>query len=65
MISVDEAITRSGLEWTPDRAHVENETAYQDRTILAAEVISVREALAEAEREIKHLRDEDNYNNWP
>lgn len=53
MISVDEAIARSKDTWHPDRAHVENETAYQDRTILAAEVISLREALTETERELQ------------
>lgn len=59
---VDAAIGRAGQPWRPERTHVENETAYQDRHVLAHEVIALREELAhtqdaqnEAEREVESL----------
>lgn len=55
MITVDEAIKRSTTETWIHNAHVQNETAYLDRVCLAVEVIALRQALTEAEREIAKL----------
>lgn len=56
MITVDEAIKRAGQTWSVHRTNTEADTAFQDRTLLAAEVVAMREALAECEREVETLR---------
>lgn len=59
MITVDEAIRR-GLElrWGPGISYVDSETAYQDRALLAAEVVVLRDVLRETEEEVDVLRRE-------
>lgn len=64
MISVDEAMARSGLAWDPNVGHVDAETAYLDRTVLASEVrrlrqdlVATEEALHEAEQEVRDILD--------
>jgi hypothetical protein len=59
---IHHAIERATQEWTPDTSHVDAETAYRDRTVLAAEVIRLRseleatlEALQEADEEVNRL----------
>lgn len=59
---IHHAIERSTQEWTTDTSHVDAETAYRDRTVLAAEVIRLRaeleatlEALQEADEEVDRI----------
>lgn len=64
MISVEEAMARAGLAWDPSVGHVDAETAYLDRTVLASEVrrlrrdlVATEEAMNEAEREVRAILD--------
>jgi ATP/maltotriose-dependent transcriptional regulator MalT len=59
---IHHAIERATQEWTPDTSHVDTETAYRDRTVLAAEVVRLRaeleatlEALQEADEEVDRI----------
>lgn len=71
MISVNEALLRSAEQWSNQRSHTENETAYQDRACLAAEVRRLRtelsameEAMAECDREVADLTNTIERSNW-
>ena len=61
---VDSAIARAKKKWDPVASHVDNEAAYLDRFVLAAEVLILRQELAdtqdaqkEAEQEVNDLLD--------
>jgi hypothetical protein len=61
---VNAAIGRAKKGWDPVASHVDNEAAYLDRFVLAAEVVALREELAatqdaqhEAEREVETLQE--------
>jgi hypothetical protein len=61
---VDAAIDRAKQPWNPVASNVDNEAAYRDRFVLAAEVLVLREELAatqdaqhEAEREVETLQE--------
>jgi hypothetical protein len=61
-VDVDSAIDRAKQHWDPVASHTDHETAYLDRFVLAAEVLILRQeladtqdALAEAEREVDDL----------
>lgn len=60
---VNAAIDRAKKKWDPVASHVDNEAAYLDRFVLAAEVMALREELAatedaqhEAEAEVETLQ---------
>lgn len=62
-VDVDAAIGRAKQGWDPVASHTDNEAAYLDRFVLAAEVVVLREELAatqdaqhEAEREVETLQ---------
>lgn len=64
-VTLSQALSRAELVWDENVSHVDAEQAYLDRTILAAEVRSLRaevteleQAMAESEREILSLEHE-------
>lgn len=63
-LDVDAALERAKKGWDPLASHVDNEAAYLDRFVLAAEVLVLRQELAdtqdamnEAEREVSTLQE--------
>ena len=65
LTDVNAAIGRAKQKWDPVASHNDNEAAYLDRFVLAAEVLILREELAatqdaqhEAEREVDRLTDQ-------
>ena len=49
LVDVNAAIDRAKQPWNPVASHVDNEAAYRDRFILAAEVLILRQELADTE----------------
>lgn len=64
LVDVNAAIDRAKQHWNPVASHTDNEAAYLDRFVLAAEVLILRQELAdthdaldEAEREVETLQE--------
>jgi len=62
-LDVNSAIERASKKWDPVASHTDHEAAYLDRFVLAAEVLILRQELAdtqdaldEAEREVETLQ---------
>lgn len=62
VVTVNMAMARRILDWTPERSHVENEQTYIDRAVLAEyidllrdELRETQDAQTEAEAEVARL----------